>query len=95
MAVPEGDIWTAVGAGGLGTALGILGTIIVALINRQPPMAALIDSRIRTLIEGYEKHVDDLQREIRKLERKVDALTRALEEARTPGDRFSSAAPTS
>jgi hypothetical protein len=35
----------------------VLGTVIVALINRQPPMVALIDARIRTLIEGYEKHI--------------------------------------
>jgi uncharacterized protein YlxW (UPF0749 family) len=89
MAVLEGDAWTTLGAGGIGTALGVFGTIIVALINRQPPMAVLIDARIRTLIEGYEKHVSDLQQEIRKLEAKVDALTRALDEART--DRASGA----
>lgn len=82
MAVPENDIWTTLGAGGIGTALGVIGTIIVALINRQPPMAVLVDARIRTLIEGYEKHVTDLQQEIQKLETKVNALTRALDAAR-------------
>ncbi|VTZ27936.1 conserved hypothetical protein [Methylocella tundrae] len=52
------------------------------MINRQPPMAVLVDARIRTLIEGYEKHVNDLQQEIQKLEAKVNALTKALEEAK-------------
>ena len=81
MSVPEGnDIWATIGAGGIGTALGVFGTIVVALINRQPPMAVLIDSRIRTLIEGYDKHINDLQEEIRKLEAKVNALTAELEQ---------------
>ena len=82
MAASDVDVWTSLWTGGIGATLGVLGTVIVALINRQPPMAALIDARIRILIEGYEKHVTDLQAEIRKLEAKVDALTRALEEAR-------------
>lgn len=82
MAANEGDIWSNVLSGSVGAALGVIGTAIVALINRQPPLAALIDARIRTLIEGYEKHVNDLQTEIRKLETKVDALTRALDRAR-------------
>jgi hypothetical protein len=81
MSVPESnDIWATIGAGGIGTALGIFGTIVVALINRQPPMAVLIDSRIRTLIEGYDKHINDLQEEIQKLEAKVNALTAELEQ---------------
>ena len=45
-------------------------------------MAALVDARIRMLIEGYEKRIADLQNEIRKLETKVDALTVALDEER-------------
>ena len=60
--------------------VGIRSTIVVALINRQPPMAILIDSRIRTLIEGYDKHINDLQEEIQKLEAKVNALTAELEQ---------------
>jgi prefoldin subunit 5 len=40
----------------------------------------LIDSRIRTLIEGYDKHINDLQEEIQKLEAKVNALTAELEQ---------------
>ncbi len=83
MATSDGDIWNNLLSGSAGAVLGILGTVIVALIDRQPPMAALIDARIRTLIEGYEKHICDLQTEIRKLETKVDGLTLALEQART------------
>lgn len=82
MAANDGDMWNNLLSGSAGAVLGILGTVIVALINRQPPMAALIDARIRMLIEGYEKHINDLQTEIRKLETKVDALTDALEQAR-------------
>ncbi|PNG25520.1 hypothetical protein [Methylocella silvestris] len=79
MAVPDAtDVWSNIVSGGVGTALGVLGTIIVAVLNRQPSMATIVDARIRTLIEGYEKHVEDLQHEIQKLEAKVDTLTRAL-----------------
>jgi len=37
-------------------------------------MAALVDSRIRMLIDGYERRIADLQEEIQRLEAKVDAL---------------------
>lgn len=73
----NGEIWSTLGAGGFGAAIGVIGTILTAMINRQPPMAALIDARIRTLIEGYEKRINDLQHEIAKLEAKIDALTRS------------------
>jgi predicted RNase H-like nuclease (RuvC/YqgF family) len=90
MATNENDILGAVlgnmgqllGAGGLGAILGSLAIIIAALIKRQSPMAALIDARIRTLIEGYERRIDDLRQQIEKLESKVDSLTQALEDAR-------------
>jgi DNA anti-recombination protein RmuC len=48
-------------------------------------MAALVDARIRLLIDGYELRIADLQDEIWRLESKVDALTNALEEKRTRG----------
>ncbi len=86
MAVSQSDVWSALWSGMFGAVLGAIGTVIVALINRQPPMAALIDARIRTLIEGYDKHITDLQAEIQKLEAKVDALTAALDEARIRGN---------
>jgi hypothetical protein len=79
----EGSIWSTLGAGGLGALIGVLGTIFTAMINRQAPMAALVDARIRMLIEGYESRINDLQEEIAKLESKIDALTLALNEAQT------------
>jgi hypothetical protein len=81
-AVVTGNIGQLLGAGSLGAILGSLAIIVAALIKRQSPMAALIDARIRTLIEGYEKRINDLQQEIEKLEGKVDTLTKALAEAR-------------
>jgi Skp family chaperone for outer membrane proteins len=79
----DGNIWNTLGAGGLGAMIGIIGTILTAVINRQAPMAALVDARIRMLIEGYESRINDLQEEIAKLETKIDALTSALNEAHT------------
>jgi len=87
----NGDIWSTLGAGGFGAMIGVIGTILTAMINRQPPMAAMIDARIRTLIEGYEKRINDLQYEIVKLEGKIDALTRSQDEGRihrNSGDDF-------
>ncbi len=81
-AIVTGSVGQLLGAGSLGAILGSLAIIIAALIKRQSPMAALIDARIRTLIEGYEKRINDLQQEIEKLECKVDTLTKALDEAR-------------
>lgn len=79
----DGTIWNTLGAGGLGAIIGVIGTILTAMINRQAPMAALVDARIRMLIEGYESRINDLQEEIAKLEAKIDALTLALNEAHT------------
>lgn len=73
----NGEILSTLGVGSVGAIIGVLGTIMTAIINRQPPMAAMIDARIRTLIEGYEKRISDLQHEITRLESKIDALTRA------------------
>lgn len=76
------NTWETVGVAGIGAAVGIVGTIFTALINKQHPMAALVDARIRLLIEGYERRINELQSEIAKLELKVDALTKELERAR-------------
>jgi hypothetical protein len=78
----SGNVWGALGAGGFGALIGVVGTILTAMINRQPPMAAMIDARMRTLIEGYERRICDLQREVTKLQGRIDALTRALDDAR-------------
>jgi uncharacterized membrane protein len=55
----NGDIWTTIGAGAIGAVIGVIGTVLTARINRQPPMAALIDARIRLLIEGYERRIKE------------------------------------
>ncbi len=90
MATNENDVLNAVtgsvgqllGAGSLGAIIGAVAIIVVALIKRQPPMAALIDARIRLLIEGYEKRIAELKDEIDDLETKVGVLTHQLESAR-------------
>ncbi|MGH6842392.1 MAG: hypothetical protein ACREDV_09935 [Methylocella sp.] len=64
--------WTGIG----GMFLGVIATIIVALINRQPPMAALVDARIKLLIGEYEKRIAHLQAEIAELRRELDAVRR-------------------
>jgi hypothetical protein len=71
---------TAVGAGGLGALIGIVGTILTALINRQAPLAAIVDARIRVLIDGYERRIEQLEHKVTKLETEVELLTRALDE---------------
>ncbi|MCI0600442.1 MAG: hypothetical protein L0Y60_13135 [Beijerinckiaceae bacterium] len=78
----DNNIWGTLGVAGMGAALGVAGTVLTALINRQHPMAALVDARIRLLIEGYERRIDQLESEIGKLEQKVDALTKDLEKSR-------------
>lgn len=83
MSDSNGVLGTVLGAGGLGALIGVVGTILTALINRQPPLAAIVDARIRVLIEGYERRIEQLEREISKLETKVGALTKALDEARS------------
>lgn len=62
--------WTGIG----GMIIGVVATIIVALINRQPPMAALVDARIKLLIGEYEKRIADLQVEVAELRRELDAV---------------------
>jgi hypothetical protein len=79
----DGNTWETIGVAGIGAAVGIIGTIFTALINKQHPMAALVDARIRLLIEGYERRINELQSEIAMLELKVDALTKELERSRT------------
>lgn len=79
----DGSSWSTVAAGVLGAVIGVVGTILAALINRQPPLAALVDARIRVLIESYEGRICELQQEVLRLEAKVDALTNALHHARS------------
>lgn len=93
MAVSEqGDFWPHLLSGGVGTALGVVGTIVLAFVNRQPAMSALVDARIKMLIESYEARaqvydereaayeaeIAGLRQRIRSLEDKIDRLTCSL-----------------
>lgn len=79
----NGVLSTVLGAGGLVALIGGVGTILTALINRQPPLAAIVDARIRVLIEGYERRISELEQEVHRLEARVDALSQALEASRS------------
>ncbi len=82
MIATDGSSWTMLVAGSLGAVFGVVGTVLAALINRQPPMAALVDARIRVLIESYESRISELQDEVVRLEAKVDALSKALQQGK-------------
>jgi hypothetical protein len=84
MSIDNHDFWITAGTSvGLGGIFGSISTIVVTLLRHRGSMASLIDARIRILIESYEKRIAAMQDEIVKLEEKVDALTAALEDART------------
>jgi hypothetical protein len=82
MAVESDQGFWTVAAAIYGAIVGAFGTTLGQLFRSRASMAALVDARIRMLIDGYERRVADLQDEIRRLEGKVDALTNALEEER-------------
>lgn len=77
----EQGFWT-VAAAICGAVVGAIGSTLAQLFKNRASMAALVDARIRMLIDGYERRIIDLQDEIRRLEGKIDALTKALEEER-------------
>jgi hypothetical protein len=58
------------------------GGFVVALVNRSPALQGLVDSRLRTLIDGYEKRIDDLTHEVSTLRAEVIALRHALDDGR-------------
>jgi hypothetical protein len=60
------------------TAVGGFG---LALVNRGPAMQTALDARLQTLIDGYERRVDDLMLEVHCLREEVVNLRRALAEA--------------
>jgi uncharacterized small protein (DUF1192 family) len=75
--------WWNIFIAGCSFAGGSLLTFLGHLFQSRASMAALVDARIRLLIKGYESRIADLQDEIKRLEDKVDALTKALDEERT------------
>ena len=76
------NFWPTLGAGLLGTFIGAAATIAAAFINRQPTLAAVVDARIKALIESYEQTIRELRAEIGRLENKIDILTKELHEER-------------
>jgi hypothetical protein len=84
MSIDSHDFWITAGTSmGLGGVFGSISTVIVTFIRHRGSMASLIDARIRILIESYEKRIVELQKEIENLEQKVDALTMALDDAKS------------
>ena len=79
---PDTTFWAII-AGMSGTVVGVIITAIGHLFQSHASMAQLVDARIRILIEGYENRIVDLQEEIRRLEVKVDALTKTLQDERS------------
>ena len=58
-----------------------VGGFVLALVNRGPALQLAVDGRLRTLIDGYERRVDDLTLEVHCLRDEVVNLRRALAEA--------------
>ncbi len=58
-----------------------VGGFALALVNRGPALQVAVDGRLRTLIDGYERRVDDLMLEVHCLREEVVNLRRALAEA--------------
>ncbi len=82
------SVWITLSAGVVGALIGAAATIAAAMISRQPTLTAVVDDRIRVLLEHYEKTIRELRGEIAQLESKVDFLTAELNKVRseqTPG----------
>jgi len=63
------------------SAMTAIGGFVLALVNRGPAMQTALDARLQTLIDGYERRVDDLMLEVHCLREEVVNLRRALAEA--------------
>ena len=74
--------WATIIAGLCGALIGVGGTIFTAFINRKPGLAAVVDTRIRVLIEAYERTIGELRMEVGKLETKIDIYERTIHELR-------------
>ena len=74
--------WATVIAGLCGTLVGALATVLSALINRKPTLAAVVDTRIRVLIEAYERTIGELRLQIGQLETKIDVYEKTILELR-------------
>lgn len=76
------EIWITLAIGLSGTLIGTVSTIVVAAINRQPMLAAAVDSRISVLIETYERTIGELRIEIGRMERKIDIYEKTIRDLR-------------
>lgn len=77
------SVWITLSAGVIGALIGAAATIAAAMISRQPTLTAVVDDRIRVLLEHYEKTIRELRGEIAQLESKVDFLTTELNKVRS------------
>jgi peptidoglycan hydrolase CwlO-like protein len=81
-------IWITVAIGLSGTFIGAVSTIVVALINRQPMLAAAVDARIAVLIETYERTIGELRTEVVQLEKKIDIYEKTIRDLRDHIDKL-------
>ncbi len=77
------SVWMTLSAGIVGTLIGAIATILAAMISRQPTLTAVVDDRIRFLLEIYERTIRELRCEIAQLEDKVDVLSAELSKVRS------------
>jgi hypothetical protein len=77
------SVWTTLSAGVIGALIGAVATIVAAMISRQPTLTAVVDDRIRVLLEIYERTIKELRCEIAQLENKVDFLSTELNKVRS------------
>jgi hypothetical protein len=64
-------IWTMI-AGGLGTAIGVTGTLLVALVNRRSAIETMINTRLAALLDRQAKEIEDLRARIEQLESELE-----------------------
>jgi hypothetical protein len=79
--MPDG-IWLPLLAGLFGTLAGAIATILSAFINRQPTLAAVLDSRIAIVMQIYERTIGELRTEICRLQEKIDVYEKTILELR-------------
>jgi peptidoglycan hydrolase CwlO-like protein len=77
------SVWITLSAGVVGALIGAVATIVAAVITRQPSLTAVVDDRIRVLLEHYERTIKELRGEIAQLESKVDYLSAELNKVRS------------
>jgi hypothetical protein len=65
--------WHDVVSAGVGGLLGIVGTVVTAMVKRKP-LAEFVDARIKIVIDAYESQAALLQAENERLEKRVTHL---------------------